>query len=57
MTDGSSLNQSAFPAKNTGFLKKLRIVSWTRSTIKDLYLCILNSEVYFLLLGSSEKNY
>ena len=31
MTDGSSDNQSPFPAKKTGFLNKLRIVLITLS--------------------------
>ena len=33
ITDGNSLTQSAFPAKNTGFFNKLRIVRITRSAI------------------------
>ena len=33
-TDGSSLNQSAFPFSNTGCLNKLRIVLKTFSAIE-----------------------
>ena len=34
MTDGSSLNQSALPAKNIGFFNKFRIVLMNRPAME-----------------------
>ena len=36
ITDGSSVNQSALPAKNFGFFNKFLLVLMTRSAIDDL---------------------
>ena len=49
-THGSSLNQSAFPAKKTGFFNKLRIVLITRSAIEGPLSVNLEKLGIFLFL-------